>query len=162
MVVHFPQEVIPGDAAVLRHPGRRPVAVARTRTQGVAPRSRTASSGEMVREGLSSVSPAPVASRAVSLPSFIRIDMSEISDMLPRMAAPAPDVFAALGNPVRRRILELLRTRPRTSGEIAAAFELSRPAVSEHLQVLRLAGLVREEARGRQRIHHLEGAGLVS
>lgn len=86
--------------------------------------------------------------------------MSEISDILARMAA--PDVFAALGNPVRRRILELLRTRPRTSGEIAAAFELSRPAVSEHLQVLRLAGLVREEARGRQRIHHIEGAGLAA
>jgi DNA-binding transcriptional ArsR family regulator len=78
------------------------------------------------------------------------------------MTAPTPDVFAALAHPVRRRILELLRARPRTSGEITAAFELSRPAVAEHLQALRLAGLVHEEARGRQRIYHIEGAGLVS
>jgi predicted transcriptional regulator len=47
------------------------------------------------------------------------------------MAAPAPDVFAALGNPVRRRILELLRTRPRTSGEIATAF------VGRHREMVR-------------------------
>ena len=68
---------------------------------------------------------------------------------------PVTDVFGALANPVRRRILELLRERPRAAGEIAAAFELNRPAVSEHLQVLRNAGLVTEEARGRQRIYHL-------
>jgi len=78
------------------------------------------------------------------------------------MTAPVTDVFAALGNPVRRRILELLRAGPRPSGEIAAAFELSRPAIAEHLQVLRVAGLLREETRGRQRIYHVEGAGLAS
>lgn len=72
------------------------------------------------------------------------------------------DVFAALGNSVRRRILELLRAGPRPSGEIAAEFELSRAAIAEHLQVLRVAGLLREEARGRQRIYHVEGAGLAS
>ena len=77
------------------------------------------------------------------------------------MTAPAPDVFAALGNPVRRRILELLGAGPRPSGEIAAVFELSRPTIAEHLQVLRAAGLLREEARGRQRIYHIEGAGLA-
>jgi len=88
--------------------------------------------------------------------------MSGISDILVRMTTPTPDVFAALGNPVRCRILELLRARPRPAGEIAAAFELSRPAVSDHLRVLRLVGLVREEASGRQRIYHFEGAGLAA
>ena len=71
------------------------------------------------------------------------------------------DVFAALGNPVRRRIIELIRTGSRSAGEIAAAFELSRPAVSEHLQVLRNAGLLSEEVRGRHRLYRVEGAGLT-
>lgn len=68
---------------------------------------------------------------------------------------PATEVFGALAHPARRRILELLRERPLPAGEIASAFEMGRPAVSEHLQVLRLAGLVREEPRGRQRIYRL-------
>ena len=71
------------------------------------------------------------------------------------------DVFGALANPVRRQILVMVRSRSRNAGEIAEAFELGRPAVSEHLQVLRLAGLVREEAQGRQRVYHLEASGLV-
>ncbi|HET6764481.1 MAG TPA: metalloregulator ArsR/SmtB family transcription factor [Longimicrobiaceae bacterium] len=74
---------------------------------------------------------------------------------------PATDVFSALANPVRRRILELLGTGPRAAGEIAAEFALGRPAVSEHLQVLRNAGLVREQAQGRSRIYHLHGAALA-
>lgn len=80
------------------------------------------------------------------------------------MAAPEPasEIFAALANPVRRRILQLLRSGPRPSGEIVAAFTLSRTAVAEHLQVLRTAGLVSEEASGRQRIYHIEGAGLAA
>ena len=71
------------------------------------------------------------------------------------------DVCAALGNPVRRRIIELVRTGSRSAGEIAAAFELSRPAVSEHLQVLRNAGLLSEEVRGRHRLYRVEGGGLA-
>jgi len=78
------------------------------------------------------------------------------------MDTPTHDVFAALGNSVRRRILELLRLKPRTAGEIADAFELSRAAVSEHLRVLRLAGLLGEETRGRLRIYHVEGRGLAA
>lgn len=60
----------------------------------------------------------------------------------------AADVFSALANPVRRTLLEALRDGPRAAGDLAGAFELSRPAVSEHLAVLRGAGLVREEPRG--------------
>ena len=74
---------------------------------------------------------------------------------------PATDVFSALASPVRRRILELLASGPRAAGEIAAEFALGRPAVSEHLQVLRNAGLVREQAQGRNRIYHLDAAGLA-
>ncbi|HEY4375453.1 MAG TPA: metalloregulator ArsR/SmtB family transcription factor [Burkholderiales bacterium] len=71
------------------------------------------------------------------------------------------DVFGALASPVRRRILEILRAGPRPAGEIAAGFELNRPAVSEHLQVLRNCGLVVEEAQGRQRIYHLKPQALA-
>jgi DNA-binding transcriptional ArsR family regulator len=65
------------------------------------------------------------------------------------------EVFLALANPVRRRLLELLATGPRSAGDLAAQFELSRPAVAEHLQVLRRADLVRDEAVGRMRHYHL-------
>jgi DNA-binding transcriptional ArsR family regulator len=64
-------------------------------------------------------------------------------------------VFLALANPVRRRLLELLAEGPRTAGDLAAQFELSRPAVAEHLQVLRRARLVRDEPVGRRRTYHL-------
>ena len=71
------------------------------------------------------------------------------------------DVFGALANPVRRELLDALRGGPQAAGALAARFDLSRPAVSEHLQVLRLAGLVREEPRGRHRYYHLEPAPLA-
>lgn len=69
-------------------------------------------------------------------------------------------LFTAMANPVRRRLLELLRERPMTAGSLAAEFELSRPAVSEHLRVLRRARLVREEVRGRERHYHLTAEPL--
>ncbi|MBR7831100.1 winged helix-turn-helix transcriptional regulator [Actinospica sp. MGRD01-02] len=71
------------------------------------------------------------------------------------------DVFGALANPVRRRLLEGLREGPRSTGDLAGMFDLGRPAVSEHLAVLRGAGLVREEPRGRHRFYHLEAAPLA-
>ena len=70
------------------------------------------------------------------------------------------DVFGAIANPTRRRILEMLRGGPRAAGEIASAFAVNRPAVSEHLQVLRLAGLVTERASGRQRLYGLNAGKL--
>lgn len=66
------------------------------------------------------------------------------------------DVFSALANPVRREILMKLRKGPSAVNELAGGFELGRPAVSEHLQVLRAARLVREERRGRERWYHLD------
>jgi DNA-binding transcriptional ArsR family regulator len=66
------------------------------------------------------------------------------------------DVFAALANPARREILAALRQGPRPVTELSRGFAIGRPAVSEHLQVLRRAGLVREEPRGRERYYHLD------
>ena len=66
------------------------------------------------------------------------------------------DVFSALANPVRREILMRLRRGPRAANDLASGFEIGRPAVSEHLQVLRKARLVREEPRGRERYYHLD------
>ena len=71
------------------------------------------------------------------------------------------DAFGALANPVRRQILTALRDNPQPAGELAALFELSRPAVSEHLQVLRDARLVSERRDGRRRIYRLEAEPLA-
>ena len=74
---------------------------------------------------------------------------------------PEVDVFSALANPVRRRLLELLAESPRNAGSLAAEFDLSRPAISEHLQVLRRADLVHEQARGRERVYELAAEPLA-
>ncbi|SNT49697.1 metalloregulator ArsR/SmtB family transcription factor [Rhodococcoides kyotonense] len=65
------------------------------------------------------------------------------------------DTFLALANPVRRELLSLLRSGPRTAGELAEEFDLSRPSVAEHLSVLRQAGLVESEKSGRHSNYHL-------
>ncbi len=72
-----------------------------------------------------------------------------------------PDVFAVLANPVRRRILELLMGRSYTVNHLVSEFQLRRPAVSEHLQVLRNARLIRDERRGRECYLHLDPSRLV-
>lgn len=74
---------------------------------------------------------------------------------------PRDDVFAALANPTRRALLDLLRERPQPVAELADRFDMRRPSVSEHLKVLRDAGLVVDERRGRQRIYRVEPAPLV-
>jgi DNA-binding transcriptional ArsR family regulator len=66
--------------------------------------------------------------------------------------------LTALADPTRRRIVELLRERPQRAGELAAAFEVSAPAVSRHLRVLRRSGLVTEhgvEDDARLRVYEL-------
>lgn len=68
--------------------------------------------------------------------------------------------FAALADPTRRRIVELLAEHERTSGELAQEFEISAPAISQHLNVLREAGLVVTRAEGKSRIQSLNPAGL--
>ncbi|WP_108127412.1 ArsR/SmtB family transcription factor [Saccharospirillum mangrovi] len=73
-----------------------------------------------------------------------------------------PDVFTVLANPTRRHILRLLREQSLTAGDLARQFDLKRPAVSEHLQMLRKVGLVREEISGRNRIYHLDAGPLLA
>jgi DNA-binding transcriptional ArsR family regulator len=60
---------------------------------------------------------------------------------------------AAIADPTRRRVLELVRDAEVPAGEIAAQFPVSRPAVSRHLRVLREAGLVQERRVGRERLY---------
>ena len=74
---------------------------------------------------------------------------------------PDVDVFSALANPVRRQILRRLQDGPQMAGDLARGFEIGRPAVSEHLQVLRRAELVREEPRGRERYYYLDPRPLA-
>jgi len=74
---------------------------------------------------------------------------------------PTDEVFLALSNPVRRQLLELLTRGPKSAGSLAGEFDLSRPAVAEHLQVLRKAGLVRDEPSGRNRYYHLMAQPLA-
>jgi DNA-binding transcriptional ArsR family regulator len=62
----------------------------------------------------------------------------------------------ALGDPTRREIMERLRAGPRPVGEIAAELPISRPAVSQHLRVLKEAGLVTERKDGTRRIYGVE------
>jgi DNA-binding transcriptional ArsR family regulator len=66
------------------------------------------------------------------------------------------EVAAAIADPVRRGILEMLRSEPLAAGRIAAAFPISRPAISRHLRVLRDAGLVRDTPAGRHRLYELD------
>lgn len=68
--------------------------------------------------------------------------------------------LAALADPTRRRIVELLAQRDRTAGEIVDEFDLSAPAISQHLKVLRDAGLVTTRAEGQTRIQTLNPGGL--
>jgi DNA-binding transcriptional ArsR family regulator len=68
--------------------------------------------------------------------------------------------LAALADPTRRRVLERLRGGGKPVGEIARTLPVSRPAVSQHLKVLKEAGLVREERRGTQHIYQIDPKGL--
>jgi DNA-binding transcriptional ArsR family regulator len=68
---------------------------------------------------------------------------------------------AAIADPIRRRVLELVRDAEVPAGEIAAAFPVSRPAVSRHLRVLREAGLVQERRVGRERLYRADPAPLA-
>ena len=69
-------------------------------------------------------------------------------------------VFKALADGTRRKILDLLAERPRTTGELCGAFPVSRFAVMKHLAVLERAGLVLMRRRGRERFNHLNAVPL--
>ena len=71
------------------------------------------------------------------------------------------DAFTVLADPTRRQIIESLCMGERAFGEIAEQFEMSRPAVSQHLKVLRDADIVRVRADAQRRIYSLSDEGLV-
>lgn len=70
------------------------------------------------------------------------------------------DVFSALADPTRRRIVESLADGERSFGEIAADFDISDPAVSQHLRVLREAGVVDVRRKAQRRIYRIRREGL--
>ena len=69
-------------------------------------------------------------------------------------------VFAALSDPTRVRILDLLARRERSVGELVGQFELTQPAVSQHLRVLKEAGLVVSRAEAQRRVYRINAAPL--
>jgi|SRR5687767_7145340 len=72
------------------------------------------------------------------------------------------DGFSALSDPTRRAIFERLAGGPRSVGELAAELPVSRPAVSQHLKVLKGAGLVDDRAQGTRRLYRVDPGGVVA
>lgn len=70
------------------------------------------------------------------------------------------NALVALADPTRRQIFELVAEQPRPVGQLASRVPVSRPAVSQHLRVLREAGLVQERRAGTRHIYSLDQAGL--
>lgn len=70
--------------------------------------------------------------------------------------------FQALGDRTRLAIIEVLAAQPRTVGQVAAELPISRPAVSQHLKVLKQAGLVSEQSVGTRHIYRLNPAGVAA
>jgi len=74
---------------------------------------------------------------------------------------PNMEAFAALSDPTRRHIVELLADGERSAGELARRFTLTQPAVSQHLRTLRDAGLVRVRRDAQRRMYSIDGRGLA-
>ena len=78
------------------------------------------------------------------------------------MGTEANDPWAALGDPSRRSILRLLASRPASVAELAQGLPISRPAVSQHLKILKDCGLVTVQPQGTRRIYRADPAGLAA
>ena len=78
------------------------------------------------------------------------------------MATYQTEALTALGDPTRRAIFERLAARPRAVGELAGDLPVSRPAVSQHLKVLKDARLVTDRREGTRRIYQLDPDGLAA
>jgi DNA-binding transcriptional ArsR family regulator len=72
------------------------------------------------------------------------------------------EALVALADPTRRQVFEQLRQGPKPVGIIAAQMPVSRPAVSQHLGVLKKAGLVADRAEGSRRVYYIDPQGLAS
>jgi DNA-binding transcriptional ArsR family regulator len=75
--------------------------------------------------------------------------------------ANANTAFAALSDPTRREVFQRLQSGGLSVGEIAQSMPVSRPAVSQHLKVLKEAGLVSDRAEGTRRVYHIDPNGLA-
>jgi DNA-binding transcriptional ArsR family regulator len=71
------------------------------------------------------------------------------------------NALVALADPTRREILERLRAGPRAVGELAGELPVTRPAVSQHLRVLKDAGLVSDRSQGTRRLYRVDPRGLA-
>jgi DNA-binding transcriptional ArsR family regulator len=76
------------------------------------------------------------------------------------MVTHSADPFRAVADPTRRAVLDYLRGRPHSVNELADYFDVSRPAISKHLRIMREARVVRERRDGRNRIYEIDAAGL--
>jgi len=72
------------------------------------------------------------------------------------------DGWELLADPTRRAIVERLAKQPCAVGELAEAFPISRPAVSQHLKILKGAGLITDQAAGNRRVYRLNPAGVAA
>src|SRR5204863_5787836 len=70
------------------------------------------------------------------------------------------EIMTALADPTRRKVFERLARGPRAVGDVAKGLPVSRPAVSQHLKVLKDAGLVRDHAQGTRRVYEIDPKGL--
>ena len=70
------------------------------------------------------------------------------------------NALAALADPTRRRVFERLKSGPHAVGEVARGMPVSRPAVSQHLKVLKEAGLVADRPEGTRRVYYIDPNGL--
>ncbi len=70
------------------------------------------------------------------------------------------NALTALADPTRRRVFERLRSGPASVGDLAAELPVSRPAVSQHLKALKIAGLVSDKPDGARRVYYIDPDGL--
>jgi len=82
--------------------------------------------------------------------------------MVTKARARTESAFGAIADPTRRAILDLVRSRELSAGDIARRFPVSRPAIAKHVRVLRQAGLLRERREATQRFYSLDPAALQS
>jgi len=87
------------------------------------------------------------------------IGKSRLTDMV---ISPPLDPWAALADGTRRAIFKRLTSRPMAVGELARELPVSRPAVSQHLKVLKSAGLVQDRAAGTRRLYHVNPEGVAA
>jgi DNA-binding transcriptional ArsR family regulator len=101
------------------------------------------------------------AGRAPGQVGLWRLDISPLVSLdLPLVSTYQANGMAALGDPTRRAIFEQLADGPRAVGEIAKNLPVSRPAVSQHLKVLKEAGLVTDRQDGNRRLYQLNPRGI--